>query len=120
MKPIFAAALAGLAVAVAVPALAQDWDRDHQDSGRWDIERREQWLDARIERGREDGSLDKKEAHKVHDKVRDIRELEGRMLKRDGGYLNDADRRVLEDKLDDVSHQIHWMRENNERAPWER
>jgi hypothetical protein len=122
MKPFFAAALAGLAMAVAVPALAQDWDhrRDEDRPSSWDIDRREQWLDERIERGRADGSLDKKEAHKVHDKLRDIRQLEGRMRKRDGGYLNDADRGVLEDKLDDLSRQIHWMRENNERAPWER
>ena len=118
MKPFITAALGVLTLAVAVPALAQDWGRDRASG--WDIDRREAWLDQRIERGREDGSLDKKEAHKVHDKVREIRELEGRMRGREGGSLIDRDRMVLEMKLDDVSRQIHWMRENNERAPWER
>ena len=120
MNPFITAALGALALAVAVPALAQDFDRDRgrdRPSG-WDIDRREQWLNERVERGVADGSLDHREAHKVHDKLRDIHRLEDRMRMRDGGRLNDEDRAVLEDKLEDVSNRIHWMRENNEAAPW--
>ena len=118
MKRFITAALGALALAVAVPALAQDFDRDRGRPSGWDIDRREQWLNERVERGVADGSLDHREAHKVHDKLRDIRRLEDRMRMRDGGRLNDEDRAVLEDKLDDVSNRIHWMRENSEMAPW--
>lgn len=117
MKPLIAAAIGALTLAVAAPALAQDWHRDEAPSG-WDIDRREHWLDERVERGLEDGSLSRKEAHKVHDKIRDVRQLEERMRHRDGGRLYEDDRIVLEHKLDEISDRIHWDRENHEMAPW--
>ena len=118
MKPFITALLGALTLAVAAPAIAQDWDRDRPNG--WDIDRREQWLDERIGRGLADGSLSRHEAHKVHDKLRDVRRLEDRMRMRHDGRLVPEDREVLEAKLDDLSDRIHWDRENHEMAPWRR
>jgi hypothetical protein len=110
MKPIITAALGALALAVAAPALAQP--------AGWDVDRREQWLEQRIERGVEDGSLDRREAHRVHEELRSIHRQEDHMRMRNGGRLYPEDRARLEQRLDDLSHRIRWMRHNDERAPW--
>ena len=110
MKPLIAAALGALSLVVAAPALAQP--------AGWDIDRREQWLADRIDRGVADGSLDRREAHRVHEELRSIHGEEDHMRMRHDGRLSDGDRAMLEGRLDDLSHQIHWMHENNERAPW--
>jgi hypothetical protein len=110
MKPHIAAALGVLSLAVAAPALAQPPG--------WDIDRREQWLADRIDRAVANGSLDRREAHRVHDELRGIHHEEDHMRMRHDGRLSDEDRGVLENRLDNLSHQIHWLRENNERAPW--
>lgn len=111
MKPFITAALGALTLAVAVPALAQPM-------GGWDIDRREQWLADRIDHGVADGSLDRREAHRVHNELRSIRRQEDHMRMHHDGRLNDEDRAVLESRLDDLSHRVRWLRENNERAPW--
>jgi hypothetical protein len=110
MKPYITAALGALSLAVAAPALAQPTG--------WDIERREQWMADRIDRGVADGSLDRREAYRVHAELRSIRREEDHMRMRHEGRLSEDDRIVLENRLDDLSHQIHWLREHNERAPW--
>lgn len=110
MKPFITAALGALTLAVAAPAIAQPMG--------WDIDRREQWLADRIDRGVADGSLDRREAHRVHQELRSIRRQEDRMRMHHDGRLDGEDRAVLEGRLDDLSHRIRWLRHNEERAPW--
>ena len=48
----------------------------------------------------------------------DIRQDERRMRYRNGGWLNDRQRGVLQDRLDRLNDQIRWLRHNDERRPW--
>ena len=111
MKTIVAAALGALTLAVAAPAFAQP-------GGGWDIDRREQWMEQRIDRGARDGSLDRREAMRARNELRNIRNQERRMRFRHHGRLDESDRMTLERQLDDLNSRIRWMRHNDERAPW--
>lgn len=103
-------------------------DRDHMGPpppppappGGWSLEQREDWLQQRIERGRADGSLDRREAYRAERSLRDIRAMQARLLRRDRGRLTDADRLYLEQRLDRLRDGLRWMRQNSETAPWAR
>jgi Spy/CpxP family protein refolding chaperone len=110
MKTLVTAALGALAFAVAAPALAQPTG--------WDIDRREHWMADRIQRGEADGSLDHHEARRVRGELDSIRAQEDRMRMHHFGHLDDGDRVVLENRLDDLGARIHWLRQNGEAAPW--
>ena len=112
MKTLVTAALGALALAVAAPAFAQP--------AGWDIDRREHWMAERIERGVADGSLDRREARRVHRELDSIRDQQDRMRMHHGGRLSGEDRAVLEHRLDDLGARIHWLRQNGEVAPWRR
>jgi len=117
------------AIAAAAPAMAQpyggypnrgdhyDHDRDHGPQA-WDLGRRIDWLQRRIDRGRQDGSLDRREAYRVQGSLNDIRGDMRRMQRRNGGMLDPRQRDVLNDRLDRLNDQIHWLRQNDERRPW--
>ena len=111
MKILVTAALGALTFAVAAPAFAMP-------SG-WDIDRREHWMAERIAHGVADGSLDRHEAWRVRGELDSIRAEEDRM-RMHHGRLNDTDRVVLENRLDDLGARIHWLRHNDDVAPWRR
>lgn len=109
-KTLVAAALGALTLVVAAPAFAAP--------GGWEIDRREQWMEQRINQGVRDGSLDRREAARVRGELRSIRMEERRMRSFHHGRLDDRDRFALERRLDDLNQRIHWLRNNGERAPW--
>jgi hypothetical protein len=100
-----------LALLGATPALAQSgnwnngWDREtfwHDAPS--DIRQRIDWLQRRIDRGVQDGSLSRREAGDFYRRLNYIR--------RDArsGYIT-ADRRDrLQARLDDLSSQVRWQR----------
>jgi hypothetical protein len=129
MKLIIAAALAATAVVgLAAPASAQPYgpppgDHPHMDHGPmvpggWDINRRIDWMQQRINQGRMDGSLDRHEARRVERELGSIRGEAERARMSHGGRLNDFDRQRLQDRLDHLNDQIHWLRNNDVRRPW--
>ncbi|MDR3512901.1 MAG: hypothetical protein P4L73_14790 [Caulobacteraceae bacterium] len=140
MKALTLAAMAASALmALAAPGLGaaqpydhHDWggpgpgpgpgyDRgpgDHGRPGGWDLDRRIDWMQQRINRGRADGSLDGREAWRAQRSLDGIRQDERRMRYRNGGWLNDRQRGVLQDRLDRLNDQIRWLRHNDERRPW--
>jgi hypothetical protein len=140
MKPLnFAAMAASALMALAAPSLvaAQPYDHpgwdhhdrgwDHHDrgwdhgpgpQGGWDLDRRIDWMQRRIDHGREDGSLDRGEAFRVQQRLDDIRHDERRMRRRHGGWLSPGDRDMLQNRLDRLNDQIRWLRHNDERRPW--
>lgn len=122
-------------IAAATPVMAQPYggyhDRgDHYDHGdrgdrgrdegprAWDLSRRIDWLQRRIDRGREDGSLDRHEAYRVQSALDEIRHDMRRMERRNGGYLDGRQRDMLDGRLDRLNDQIHWLRRNDDRRPW--
>jgi hypothetical protein len=95
-----------------------DWGHGPGAPGGWDIDRRIDWMQQRIDRGRGDGSLDGHEAYRAQRALDDIRHDEHRMRERHDGRLSDRDRDALQDRLDRLNDQLHWMRHNDERRPW--
>jgi hypothetical protein len=126
MKLSVLAILATCSVAaLAAPAAAQPpyggyggYGPRHEEGGGWDLDRRIDWLQDRITRGRDDGSLSPEEAGRVQHRLNDIRHDMHRMRDRDGGYLTPHDRDVLDERLDRLNDEIHWLRHNDEHRPW--
>jgi hypothetical protein len=80
-----------------------------------DIREREDWLAQRIERGVAAGTLDRREARRARDGLRDIRVTEQNLRSRDGGRLYDRDRDYIQMRLDTLSQQIRWANETGPR-----
>lgn len=124
MKRLALAIIAAASVAaMAAPALAQPYggyNHHHEDEGRggWDLDRRIDWMQDRISRGRDDGSLSYGEAQRVQGRLNDIRHDMHRMRDRHGGFLSPGDRDQLDARLDRLNDEIHWLRHNDERRPW--
>ena len=143
MKTSHLILLATAAAAIALPSLAQpygaqgygppppppgygpdrphDHDRDHafgERPGGWDIDRRIEWTQDRISRGRADGSLDRREFRRVQSQLNRIRHDFQRARYRNGGHLDDRARDGLGDRLNRLNDEIHWLRDNGEHRPW--
>jgi hypothetical protein len=119
-KIVIAAAVAGLTVlSAAAPALAQPHGPPRAVAPKgWELDRRLDWLQQRIDRGRANGSLDRREARRVQGEIIRIRHDEHRMRATNGGRLSPRDRVVLENRLDRLNDHIRWLRHNSERRPW--
>jgi hypothetical protein len=121
--------LAVLAAAIAAsfapgPSLAQGgWDRgghggDHRPGG-WDLDRRMEWIQQRIDAGRADGSLRRDESRRLQNRLDEIRQMVRRARHRGGGgVISPRDRQVLIQRLDDLSERVRRLRHNDERRPW--
>ena len=121
-KTMISAALAGLAIlGAAAPALAQPYHPAGPAAAAapscWDLDRRIDWLQQRIDRGQRDGSLDRGEYLRVQRELRHIQRDEGRMRHRDG-HIDRYERGELVARLYHLSDQIRWLRHNYERRPW--
>ncbi len=126
MKTILLAATAavGLMAGFSAPAMAQPYgppgfDRPGDERpGGWDIARRVHWLQERINRGRDDGSLDRREFYRVNRQLNAVRGEDEAFRRHHGGRLDERVRVDLEARLDHIGDEIHWLREHNERRPW--
>ena len=130
MKPLTLTLLAGAAAAALLslaplsmamadpddaPAPAVVVTTDH---GNWTLKQREEWLADRLDKSRDDGSLDHHEYDRVKHELHDIHEDEERMRDHHDNQLTDNENSVLEARLDDVAAKIHWLRENTFTRPW--
>jgi hypothetical protein len=79
-----------------------------------DIRQREAWLERRIRRGMDDGSLNRFEANRALRDLFQIRREESR-LRLPNGALRPRDRDYIQAKLDNLSRNIRWMRNNDDR-----
>lgn len=126
MKTIVSAAVLATAMLASVttaiaPANAQPvpgyarggWDRDAFWRGAPDSPwQRMRFLQARIDRGVADGSLDRREARRASRELDDLRAWARRMHYVDGGRLEPRQTAALQDRLDGLSQRIRWMRYN--------
>lgn len=104
------------AVGLAAPVHAQPragWDAgsfwEGAPPGVWE---RIGFLQERIDRGVQHHKLNRVEAERARNELGRIREMTGNMRSRDGGQLTDTDRTYLQDRLDHLSSDIHWMAHN--------
>jgi hypothetical protein len=121
------AALAALAMAQ-TPAHAQ-YDRydqynryDHGDrwddhGDRWDVDQRITWVEDRIGRAQEDGSLDGAAAWRARRQLEGVRHDEQRIRYRDGGMLPEPARMSLLSRVDAIGRSVRWA--DPWRAPWD-
>lgn len=72
--------------------------------------------EERINRGAEDGSLTRGEAHRVLEQLANIKTQSNELVTRDGS-LTPTDAQFINDRLNTLSHQIHWAR-NNDNYRW--
>lgn len=89
------------------------WNRD----GFWrgapmGAHERIQFLQDRINRGIGDGSLDRREARNALRELDGIRRMDRDLHYRDHGRLNPGDEQAVQDRLDNLSRRIRWMRHN--------
>jgi hypothetical protein len=110
-------------------------DRDHMDRGdrhdeqrggyradegrsEWNIDRRINWMQERITRGRQDRSLSPREAFRVEYQLNRIRRQIGMERRMHGGRLDDGARSNLQMQIDRLNDQIRWLRHNDAARPW--
>ena len=125
MKPfglsLLGAASAGLlafAAAPAVHAQAVDASASVGDHGNWTLKERENWLYSRLDKARDDGSIDHHEFERVRHDLSSIRDDEDRLRGAHDGQLTDNETAELEARLDGVANQIHWLHEESFQRPW--
>ena len=92
------------------PSGGYQWRSEWRDAPQ-DIRTRTDWLEQRIVRGRNDGSLSRREAQRAMDTLQDIRREERRAY-RDDGRLSGREQYALMARLDDLNSQIRWDRHN--------
>jgi hypothetical protein len=116
---LLAMGLAGLATA---PALAQPYGPPPpgygHPRGEWDLGRRIEWTQGRIDRALAGGALDRREYDRVQGELNGIRREFDRVRAYEMGHVDERHRADLAVKLDRVNEQIHWMHEWAERRPW--
>jgi hypothetical protein len=84
------------------------WRSEWRDAPQ-DIRTRTEWLERRIVRSRNNGSLSRREAQRAMNTLQDIRREERRAYRADG-RLSDREQYALMSRLDDLNGQIRWDR----------
>ncbi|WP_174286981.1 hypothetical protein [Sphingomonas bacterium] len=117
---IIAIAVAAASLATAGTAVAQYGPRPGQPAP-WNAGsfwrgapenpyQRIQFLQDRVNQGMANGSLDRREAHRVNGELNGVRQWIQRMHWRDAGNLSPDQRAQVQGRLDNISRQIRWMR----------
>ena len=104
MKAIFAAALGLATIALPTAANAQ---------GGWQpINQRQDNLDRRIDRGVQNGTLNRREAQRLRAEFRQINQLEYRYRRSNG--LSLSERRDLDRRFDALSRRVRFERNDRQ------
>lgn len=102
---------AAAVVAMPVAVSAQPWDAatfwHDAPASAWE---RIDFLQHRIDHGRDDGSLNRHEAIRAEADLHQIHDMAAQMRERDGGSLNATDETYIQGRLDNLSRQIRWDR----------
>jgi hypothetical protein len=97
------------------PAFAYGFGRDFWRGAPTTLEERTTWLDMRIQRGIQNGSLTRAESSRAMDLMRGFRRQWTDLNARDGGRLSGRDRQYLSARLDEISRQVRWLQANDRR-----
>ncbi|HLZ75810.1 hypothetical protein [Phenylobacterium sp.] len=85
--------------------------------GEWSLERREAWMQERLDRARSDGSLTRHDIKRAQNTLNGILARQNRMMR--DGHLDGRERSELEGRLDQLRDTLRWA--NREDAPpWRR
>jgi hypothetical protein len=103
-----------LATAFVAPPLAAQapWNSTFWEGAPAGVWERVDWMQHRIDAGVAHHRLNRAEAARAQDELGRIREITRNLRDRDGGTLSEADRTYVQDRLDQLGHNIHWMAHN--------
>jgi hypothetical protein len=122
-RVMVSAAIMASMFAIAPVAAQQPYGQTHQGQNHgWNggdfwrgaptgIWERIQFLQQRIDRGVQDGSLDRREAGRAQFQLSRIRQDASHLRRRSGGFRN-ADAANLQARLDNLSRNLRWQRHN--------
>lgn len=91
------------------------YGRDFWNGAPQALEQRLDWLEMRVRRGIENGSLTRGESDRAFGMLRDFRRTRSDMMASHGGRLGRRDEADLSARLDAISQQIRWLSTNNRR-----
>jgi hypothetical protein len=94
---------------IALAARAQD--------GQWSLERRESWMQEKLDRAAANGDLTDHDAKRAQKMLGGIMDRQAHLVSADGGELRPSDRRELEERLDSLNDTLHWAHKEDA-APW--
>ena len=97
--------VASLLSGVSVSYAETQWEKNHPR--RDEVNDRLEKQNERIKEGRENGTLTRKEAHRLHREDRAIRRQERRYARRHGGHISKAEQNKLNREENAVSGQIY-------------
>jgi len=83
----------------------------------WSLDRREQWMDQRIQRANIDGRLSGNENERGRSELAAIRAEHARLLVRDGGAVSETDRAYLDQRINELNSTLRWEGVNPP-PPW--
>ena len=86
--------------------------------GDWTLREREQWLNDRIGKSRDNGSLDRVEYDHARHNLDELRQAEDRMRDSQHGQLTDNQTADLDSQLDSLAAKIHWANASAFQRPW--
>ena len=87
--------------------------------GNFTLKQREEWLSHRIDKAKDDGSIDGREADRVRHELDRIKHDEDHYRgHHDGDQLTDNETAELEARLDQLADKIHWLHDNGFQRPW--
>lgn len=132
MKLVIVAAIAASALAMTQTPVAAQYDPwAHHDHDQWDhhdqwdytgdpgdIDQRITWLQDRISRGGEDGSLGRHDIWRDEQDLNEIRQDEEHIRYRFGGHLPQDARARLQARLDVLGQEIRAQR-HDQGGPWD-
>jgi hypothetical protein len=92
-------------------------DRMDHGGGEWSLDRREQWLEGRIERASDHGALSGNEERRGRTELDAIRGEQARLRARDGDQLSAADHSYIAHRIDELNGTLRWEGRNPP-PPW--
>jgi hypothetical protein len=113
MKTLTALVLSAATLMSAAPVLAQP------APGEWTLERRESWLQERLDRAASDGALTRHDAKRAEKTLTGIMDRQAHLVSADGGQLRPSDRQELQGRLDQLDGTLNWAHKEDA-PPWRR
>ena len=86
--------------------------------GDWTLRQREDWLNGKLEKARDDHSLTKAGFNSARLEMQDLNREESRMRHDAHGELTDNQTAELDARLDTVAAKISWANESDHTHPW--
>jgi hypothetical protein len=86
--------------------------------GDWTLRQRENWLNDRLDKSRDDGAIDRASYDQAKLDMGDLRQQEDAMRDAAHGQLTDNQNADLEARLDTMAAKIHWANMATYARPW--